>query len=224
MRVHVAEGDARREQRACGECLCLLRQRGSGFRDQARCALSTFLSDVLSRISDNLGSFARGSFPRHVAKSFMVSCDNAHAVHPNHPEKTDAENCTYLNKGVRHQVQRQPEVYDRRQSARPCSAASANRQGCRCSISRTVRTWRAAARWATSLRSRCRMHTVDIGLAQLAMHSSYETAGIKDTAYMIRGAEQPSTSAICASAAASASRSKHKNGTREEKEGAQGPY
>lgn len=30
------------------------------------------------------------------------------------------------------------------------------------------------------------MHTVDIGLAQLAMHSSYETAGIKDSAYMIR--------------------------------------
>ena len=44
------------------------------------------------------------------------------------------------------------------------------------------------------------MHTVDIGLAQLAMHSSYETAGIKDTAYMIRGADQPSTTAICASA------------------------
>ena len=29
------------------------------------------------------------------------------------------------------------------------------------------------------------MHSVDIGLAQLAMHSSYETAGVKDIAYMI---------------------------------------
>ena len=29
------------------------------------------------------------------------------------------------------------------------------------------------------------MNTVDIGLAQLAMHSSYETAGTKDVDYMI---------------------------------------
>ena len=30
------------------------------------------------------------------------------------------------------------------------------------------------------------LNTVDIGLAQLAMHSPYETAGTKDTWYMIR--------------------------------------
>lgn len=28
------------------------------------------------------------------------------------------------------------------------------------------------------------LHTVDVGLPQLAMHSSYETAGVKDSAYM----------------------------------------
>lgn len=31
--------------------------------------------------------------------------------------------------------------------------------------------------------------SVDIGLAQLAMHSAYETAGAKDTEYLIRAAE-----------------------------------
>ena len=30
------------------------------------------------------------------------------------------------------------------------------------------------------------MNTVDIGLAQLAMHSSYETAGVKDLEYLVR--------------------------------------
>ena len=30
------------------------------------------------------------------------------------------------------------------------------------------------------------MHTVDIGFPQLAMHSSYETAGIKDSYYMVK--------------------------------------
>ena len=29
------------------------------------------------------------------------------------------------------------------------------------------------------------MHTVDIGLPQLSMHSSYETAGIRDSQYMV---------------------------------------
>ena len=30
------------------------------------------------------------------------------------------------------------------------------------------------------------LHTVDIGIPQLAMHSSYETAGVMDTLYMIQ--------------------------------------
>ena len=30
------------------------------------------------------------------------------------------------------------------------------------------------------------LNTVDIGLAQLAMHSAFETAGAKDTEYMVR--------------------------------------
>lgn len=34
------------------------------------------------------------------------------------------------------------------------------------------------------------MNTVDIGLAQLAMHSPFETAGIMDTEYMIRAVKE----------------------------------
>ena len=61
---------------------------GSGTK-QGAC--STFLYDVLQRINDNLG-FTKEDYYRAVAKSFMVSCDNANAVHPNHPEKTDDTN------------------------------------------------------------------------------------------------------------------------------------
>ena len=35
-----------------------------------------------------------------LAKSFMVSADNAHSVHPNHPELSDKTNYPVLNKGV----------------------------------------------------------------------------------------------------------------------------
>lgn len=45
--------------------------------------------------------------------------------------------------------------------------------------------------------SQVSVNTVDIGLAQLAMHSSYETAGIKDAAYLIRAAEVFYNSHIC---------------------------
>ena len=38
--------------------------------------------------------------------------------------------------------------------------------------------------------SQVSMNGVDIGLPQLAMHSSYETAGIKDTYYMVKVMEE----------------------------------
>ena len=69
---------------------------GSGTKQGAA---STFLYDVLHRIAQSLGGNDE-DFHRAVASSFMVSADNAHAVHPNHPEHTDVNNCTYMNKGV----------------------------------------------------------------------------------------------------------------------------
>lgn len=33
------------------------------------------------------------------------------------------------------------------------------------------------------------LNTVDIGLPQLAMHSPYETAGVKDTEYLLKAAK-----------------------------------
>ena len=62
-------------------------------------AMSTFLQDVLHRINAGLGKSVEDYY-RAVAASFLVSCDNAHAVHPNHPEKTDAVNCAWMNKGI----------------------------------------------------------------------------------------------------------------------------
>ena len=154
---------------------------GSGTKQGA---LSTFLSDVLSRISENLG-YSREDHFRAIAKSFMVSCDNAHAVHPNHPEKTDAENCTYLNKGVVIKFSaNQKYTTDAISSAvfsRICEQAGVPVQHF------ANRSDMAGGSTLGNLSSQqVSMHTVDIGLAQLAMHSSYETAGIKDTEYMIR--------------------------------------
>ena len=154
---------------------------GSGTKQGA---LSTFLNDVLNRINDNLGH-TREDYYRAVAKSFMVSCDNAHAVHPNHPEKTDAENCTYMNKGIVIKFSaNQKYTTDAVSSAvfsRICEKAGVPVQHF------ANRSDMAGGSTLGNLSSQqVSLHTVDIGLAQLAMHSSYETAGIKDTAYMIQ--------------------------------------
>lgn len=62
-------------------------------------AMSTFMKDALMRVNSSLG-FGVDEYHQAVAKSFLVSCDNAHALHPNHPELYDQTNRTYLNKGI----------------------------------------------------------------------------------------------------------------------------
>ncbi|MFV0379428.1 MAG: M18 family aminopeptidase, partial [Anaerorhabdus sp.] len=62
-------------------------------------AFSTFLCDVLNRIKFSL-KIDEESFMQALSQSLMISADNAHAYHPNHPEKLDPTNICYMNKGV----------------------------------------------------------------------------------------------------------------------------
>ncbi|WP_371926539.1 M18 family aminopeptidase [Atopobium minutum] len=61
-------------------------------------ALSTLLHDSLLRLSLSMGADEQ-DYLRALSASFMVSFDNAHALHPNHPELYDATNQCFLNKG-----------------------------------------------------------------------------------------------------------------------------
>ena len=62
-------------------------------------AASTFLRDTLRRISLALGQDEE-AFQTTLARSFLVSADNAHAIHPDHPEYADRGNCPRMNGGV----------------------------------------------------------------------------------------------------------------------------
>lgn len=154
---------------------------GSGTKQGA---LSTFLYDVLNRINDNLG-YTKEDYFKAIAKSFMVSCDNAHAVHPNHPEKTDTTNCTYLNKGVVIKFSaNQKYTTDAISSAVFSSICEKAQVPIQYFANRSDLAGGSTLGNLSS--QQVSLHTVDVGLPQLAMHSSYETAGIKDTAYMIK--------------------------------------
>ena len=146
-------------------------------------AMSTFLYDVLQRINTGLGKTAE-EYYQAVAKSFLVSCDNAHAVHPNHPEKTDAVNCSYVNGGIviKESANQKytTDAFSRAVFTAICHKANV-----------PVQTFanRSDVLGGSTLgnlsNTQVSVHAVDFGLPQLAMHSCYETGGIKDTAYAI---------------------------------------
>ncbi|MDD4291761.1 MAG: M18 family aminopeptidase [Clostridia bacterium] len=144
-----------------------------------------FLRDTLQRINVALGK-SETDFQKALADSFFVSADNAHAAHPNYPDKSDLTNKVLMNKGVviKHHANQNyttdavsaaviKSIYDKvgvmhqdffMRSDLPCGG-----------------TLGAIGSSQLSIRS------VDIGLAQLAMHSSMETAGIHDVDEMIKG-------------------------------------
>lgn len=144
---------------------------------------STFLANTLQRLARSLG-YSYDETMAMIARSFMISADNAHSVHPNHPEYADPVNRPVINGGIvikysaaqKYATNAFSAAYFKKlckdhdiptqtftnHSDNPGGSTLGN-------ISNTV----------------IAMPTVDIGLPQLAMHSSYETAGVKDTDYLV---------------------------------------
>ena len=155
---------------------------GSGTKQGAD---STFLYDVMQRVSLALGQSAQDAY-RAAAASFMLSADNAHAVHPNHPEKTDAENCVFMNEGIVIKFNA-----NQRYTTDGVSAAFFHKLLKDNDIPFQHFANRSDVPGGGTLGnisgSHVSINTLDIGLAQLAMHSCCETAGVKDLDYMVSG-------------------------------------
>ncbi len=146
---------------------------------------STFLRDVLERVSLAYG-LDREDFERVRANSFMLSCDNAHAMHPNHPEFSDSANTVYMNRGI---VVK--ESANQKYTSDAVSKALFRRimEGAKVPVQfYSNRSDIAGGGTLGNISNRhFSLNTIDIGLAQLSMHSSYETAGTKDVCYMVQG-------------------------------------
>ena len=143
-------------------------------------AASTFLRDVLSRICDSLGGDIRVA----ASQSMMLSADNAHAVHPNNPGLADPVHRPVMNGGVVMKYNAS-QLY-----TTDAVSAAVFREICRkADVPVQVFANRSDLRGGSTLgnisNGQVSMSSVDIGLAQLAMHSSYETAGAKDIAHMV---------------------------------------
>lgn len=147
-------------------------------------AASTFLQDTLQRICASL-SFSQSDYCRLIADSFMISADNAHAVHPNHPEKADPTNRPYLNGGIvikYHGGQR----YTTDAFSAAVMKDICRRAGVPCQSYANRSDIPGGSTLGNVSAAQVPVPTVDIGLAQLAMHSACETAGRKDVEYMLK--------------------------------------
>lgn len=154
---------------------------GSGTKQGAD---SSFLRDVFARIRGGL-QLTEEKYQCMLAESFLISADNAHAVHPNHPEKTDSVNKPYLNEGIvikYHGSQRYAtDAYSEAVMKDICKEAGVPYQ-----VYANRSDIAGGSTLGNILMSQVSMDTVDIGLAQLAMHSALETAGMEDLAYLIQ--------------------------------------
>lgn len=123
--------------------------------------------------------FSRVDFLRAIEMSSMLSLDNAHGVHPNHPEKHDLDNAPILGRGVavKNNVNQRyatsirslPAVFDAAERAgiELQRFSSRNDVGCGSTIGPISAT-------------RLGIETVDVGVPQWSMHSIRETCHASD--------------------------------------------
>lgn len=150
-------------------------------------AASTFLQDTLLRICESLGK-TPAQYRQLLASSFMVSADNAHAVHPNYGEKSCPTNRPVLNGGIVIKYSA-----NQKYTTDGVSAALFRMICKKADVPYQVFLNRSDMIGGSTLgnlsANQVPVNCVDIGLPQLAMHSPYETAGAKDTAYLVHVAK-----------------------------------
>lgn len=158
---------------------------GSGTKQGAA---STFLKDTLGRINRGLGK-TEEEYLRALANSFMISADNAHGVHPNYSDKTDLTNRPYLNNGIVIKYSA-----NQKYTTDAVSAALFKTICDKVGVPYQNFVNRSDMLGGSTLgnisNTQVAVNTVDIGIAQLAMHSPYETCGVKDTHYLIEVAKE----------------------------------
>lgn len=141
-------------------------------------------SDLLENLLNRICKACDWDLMEMLSNSFMVSADNAHAIHPNHPEFADATNAPVVNNGV---------VLKFNANQRYCTdgvSGAVFRKACE-KVNVPVQSYynRADLPGGSTLGNISLCHvsvpTADIGLPQLAMHSCYETAGVKDAGYLM---------------------------------------
>ncbi len=146
---------------------------------------STFLTDVIRRAVYALGGDEE-AFMRAASASMMLSCDNAHAMHPNHPEFSDSTNWVIMNAGIVIKESAN-QKYTSDGASKAVLRAILNEKDIPYQFFANRSDMLGGGTLGNISNSHFSLNTVDIGLAQLSMHSSWETAGAEDVRHMVNG-------------------------------------
>ena len=153
---------------------------GSGTKQGAG---SDFLPRVLKSISRGIG-LNENAHCALLDNSFFLSCDNGHAKHPNHPEMADANEYPVVNGGIviKHSPKYATDAVSCAVFAEICRRAGAKVQSYanRPDIA-------GGGTLGLIADTQTPVYTVDIGMAQWAMHSNFETMGSRDVDNFILG-------------------------------------
>lgn len=145
-------------------------------------AESTFLKTTAQRICRGLGMDEEG-FDTAIASSFMVSADNAHALHPNYAGKYDPVNRPKMNAGIvlKHHA---GQKYMTDAISEAVFKKLCKKSGVPFQEYANNSDVPGGSTLGNISNTQLSIRGVDIGLAQLAMHSTYETMGAADTGYL----------------------------------------
>ncbi|WP_110687121.1 M18 family aminopeptidase [Salinicola aestuarinus] len=148
-------------------------------------AQGPFLADVLRRVNAALGEAGDEGFVKLIQRSLMISCDNAHAVHPNFSDKHDPQHGPAINAG--------PVIKTNASQRYATNSATGAlfRDLCReADVPVQEFVTRADMGCGSTIgpitATELGVPTIDVGVAQLGMHSIRETAGTRDPDYLIR--------------------------------------
>jgi aspartyl aminopeptidase len=143
-------------------------------------AQGTFLQSVLQRLTQT-----QENYQRMMERSMLISADNAHAIHPNYPDRHDAEHGPILNRG--------PVIKTNanQRYATNSETSAVFRQLCEQHDVQVqdfvVRTDMACGSTIGPITaSTLGIRTLDIGVPTYAMHSIREMAGSRDAAMLCR--------------------------------------
>lgn len=144
-----------------------------------------FLENVLRRIAYAL-KFDDNEYYKALAASFLISLDNAHAMHPNHPEKCDPTNKTTMGGGV--------VVKSHANKAYTTDALSSaviktifKKAGVKYQTFFNRSDMRSSGTLGAISLSHAGILSADLGLAQLAMHSASECFAKADYEELLNG-------------------------------------
>jgi len=143
-------------------------------------AQGPFLKSILQRMMPHAEDFARS-----MHQSIFLSCDNAHGIHPNYPDKHDAQHGPLLNAGPVVKINANQRYATNSETA-ALFASLCEKEKVPCQKFAVRADIACGSTIGPLTAANLGVKTVDVGIPTLAMHSIREIAGVEDISFLFQ--------------------------------------